>query len=367
MAKKNMKKSKLKIILNAEPFGFGPTAAIATFFPFIREKFEYVGYLGKRHTLDLQKDLSYDAIHDASDLSDEEIKNVLSTYDIFVTALDFETAALAKSAGLKVIIYDPLTWYWKIIPPIVSASDMYLAQDFFGVKERLTKEPDLFPENIKIIPPIVSQRRQRNSKKYVLINLGGLQNPLWSVDDVFEYAKTFIGAIKACLAPDEELVVATSNAVAMKMNDEKVRNYSRSEMFEILENTKYAFMTAGLGNIYDAAKFDIPTIWLPPANDSQGQQLEILKRQNLTDGQIDWSLLGKPIDYFDKQTAVLKNIKEAIYSAPGSSTLESVVSAACEKINDKGSSITSALLDKFGTGGAEKVADLIFEFSDSIE
>lgn len=358
-----MEKSKLKLLLNAEPFGFGPTAAIATFFPYLRDKFDYVGYIGKNHTLDLQKDLPYDAMHDVSQASESEIKETLGKYHIFVTALDFEMAAVAKAAGLKVIIYDPLTWYWKIVPDVVSQSDLYIAQDFFGVQERLQKEPALFPENIQIVPPIVSQRRPRTSKRHTLINLGGLQNPLWSVDDVFHYAKTFIEAIKGCVSESEELIIATSNAIAVKLNDDKVRSYTRSEMYDILENTKYAFMTSGLGNIYDAAKFDIPTIWLPPANDSQGQQLDLLKKHGMSDGQIDWADLGKPIDYFAEQTIVLKNIKDAIYSVSGPVTN---IGELCRDVNGKDGSVTTALLDQFGTGGAEKVGDVIYEFSQSL-
>ncbi len=357
-----MGKSKLKLVLNAEPFGFGPTAAIATFFPYLRDKFEYIGYLGKKHTLDLQKDLAYDAVHDVSQALDQEIQEILTTYDIFVTALDFETAAIAKSAGLKVIIYDPLTWYWKLLPEIISQSDLYLAQDFFGVRERLKNEANLFPKNVQIVPPIVSQVRQRISKRYTLINLGGLQNPLWTVDDVSHYAQTFIEVIKRCLPQGEELIIATSNAIAAKLNDNKVRSYNRAEMYEILENTKYAFMTSGLGNIYDAAKFDIPTIWLPPANDSQGQQLELLKKHRVSDGQIDWADFGKPIDYFAEQTVVLKKIKDAIYSV---SDPVVHVSEACRSVNKKEGSSTKALLDQFGTGGAEKVGALVYEFSQS--
>lgn len=365
MGKKAMEKSNLKLLLNAEPFGFGPTAAIATFFPYLREKFEYIGYLGKNHTLDLQKDLSYEAIHDVSSALNDEIKQILGQYDIFVTALDFETAALAKSAGLKVVIYDPLTWYWKLVPEVVKESDLYLAQDFFGVKERLQKDSNLFPQNTKVVSPIVSQKRPRTSKKYTLINLGGLQNPLWSVDDVFHYAKTFIEAIKSCVSKDEELIIATSNAIAVKLNDSKIRSYNRAEMYDILENTKYAFMTSGLGNIYDAAKFDIPTVWLPPANDSQGQQMDLLKKHNMSDGQVDWSDLGKSVDYFADQALVLKSIKEAIYSTNSIEALKDIVSQTCDNVAKKESSATSTLLNEFGTGGAEEVGKLIFEYCQS--
>lgn len=366
MDKKAMEKSKLKLLLNAEPFGFGPTAAIASFFPYLRDKFGYVGYLGKNHTLDLQNGLPYDSIHDTSKLHEDDIKQIVSQYDIFLTALDFETASLAKSLGLKVIIYDPLTWYWKIVPDIVRQCDLYFSQDFFGVKERIKNERYLFPRATQVIPPIVSRKRLRTSKKYVLINLGGLQNPLWSVDDVSLYAKTFIEAIKGCLPIGEKVIIATSKAITERLNDKDAKSYTRAEMHDILENTKYAFMTPGLGNIYDVAKFDIPTVWLPPANDSQGQQLDLLRKHEMSDAQIDWTDLGRTMDYFAEQSEVLRKIKEAIYSNLGSSELKSNIMRTYKQISKKESSSTGALLDEFGTGGALCIGDAVYEFSQSL-
>lgn len=40
-------KNETRLLLNAEPFGFGPTAAIASFFPLLRPHFENIGYIGK--------------------------------------------------------------------------------------------------------------------------------------------------------------------------------------------------------------------------------------------------------------------------------------------------------------------------------
>ena len=73
-----MRKIKYKLLLNAEPFGFGPTAAIASFFSYLRKDFKFLGYLGKGHTLDLQMTLAYDAIYDVSDSSDAKIKKIMS-------------------------------------------------------------------------------------------------------------------------------------------------------------------------------------------------------------------------------------------------------------------------------------------------
>jgi hypothetical protein len=66
MAKKNTEQTKQRLLLNAEAFGFGPTAAIADCFPFLKERFSTIGFIGSGHTLDLQRPLAYDAIHDVS-------------------------------------------------------------------------------------------------------------------------------------------------------------------------------------------------------------------------------------------------------------------------------------------------------------
>jgi hypothetical protein len=142
-------------------------------------------------------------------------------------------------------------------------------------------------------------------------------------------------------------------------------------------------MTPGLGNVYDAARFDIPTIWLPPANDSQGQQLFMLLEADMVDGHVDWHHLlpGKAIDYSAEQTGVLKKISAAVTRTCGSKTakkvlerhlaesIESVLRAIDYRLETRRSSakrppvhsLTSQLVEKFGAGGAREVARLAAE------
>ncbi len=362
MGKKNIKKSKKRILLNAEPFGFGPTAAVATFFPYIRDSFEFVGYLGKSHTLDLQKDLPYDSIHDSTNLKNSDLEKVIKEYDIFFTALDFEMIGIAKKASVKTIIYDSLTWYWKSIPKLVRQSDLYIAQDFFGVKNRLVDEPNSFPKDTRIVPPIVSKKSPKISKKYTLLNMGGLQNPLLDAKDFENYAKLCIQVVEKCIDKDENLIIATSQAVASRLNHPRVKSYNRTDMCEILNNTKYAFMTPGLGNIYDTAIFNIPTVWLPPANDSQGQQVSILETKKLLDTKIDWSELGNKIDYFDTQDKVLEQIKNAINTTLDEELLGNLVKDTREQVKDKNDTPACELLNIFGIEGAEKVGRIVYDY-----
>ena len=81
-----------------------------------------MGYAGKGHTLDLHRKLPYDSVHDFGAESPEAEKakflETAKNFDVFLTAMDFTTAEWAREAGLKVIIYDALAWYWKEVPPI---------------------------------------------------------------------------------------------------------------------------------------------------------------------------------------------------------------------------------------------------------
>lgn len=367
------KRRNLKLLLNAEPFGFGPTAAIASFFPFLREQFSYIGYLGKNHTLDLQKSLQYDDICDYSGLSHDgelaAIKSVISEYDIVFTALDFGIAEIAKSMGKRVIIYDPLTWYWRDIPAIVAKSDLYIAQNFIGVEERITVNHDLFPTT-KIISPIIS-RHQRTTKKYVLINLGGLQNPFWSIDDAAQYAKAAIDSLKKVIPSDENLIITTSSFIAKLLHDPSIQSLNRDAMCKVLSQTKYAFMTPGLGNIYDVAAFDIPTVWLPAANDSQGQQLELLRERRMCDASIDWKDIdGISIDYFGSQQYVLKQITKSVQNLSNNADSLEQYSSACQNaytnIALKTYSSSSLLLDIYGSGGEKQISQIISSILEKI-
>ena len=50
----------LKLLLTAEAFGFGPSAAIAQIFKFLREYVHTIAFAGTGHTLDIQRPLYYD-------------------------------------------------------------------------------------------------------------------------------------------------------------------------------------------------------------------------------------------------------------------------------------------------------------------
>ncbi len=374
MASKAIAKSPLRLLLNAEPFGFGPTAAIAGFFPHLRPHFDTIGYMGKKHTLDLQKSLPYDAIHDVTDTPKKNIAapyaDVFKDYDILFTAMDHKIAEEAQNAGLKVFYYDALAWYWPSIPPAVQHSDLYIAQNFFGVEQRL-KDVFAAHADAHTVPPTAPRVAPRigadmlRAKDHVLINLGGLQNPFWPLEDVIDYARAVITALRAAIPPSETIVIAGSEAVAKALHAEGVQTYPRKDMEDILARSKLAFMTSGLGNIYDAAAYDLPTIWLPPANDSQGQQLDLLAQNAMIDAALTWQDItkGEAIDYRADQQHVLSRIAAtATRLCTDPQTQGRLTELAQTHFNgfaDKNHSRTAIILDRFGNGGEEHVANLV--------
>src|SRR5262249_44955406 len=122
MRRKGTTKSKRRLIVNAEPFGFGPTAAIADFFPHLRERFDYIVYAGVGHTLHLQRSLPYDEVIDLSAHTGEELESawrqLLPRFDRFFTAMDFAVAKIAIDLGIHTSVYDAIPWFWPEIPDV---------------------------------------------------------------------------------------------------------------------------------------------------------------------------------------------------------------------------------------------------------
>lgn len=322
------------ILLNAEPFGFGPAAAIATFAPLLADYKLEVSYIGESHTLDLQRSLPYENMYDISSLNAFERKKLLidlsNRHDYFFTAMDFDMALLAKVAGMKTVVYDALTWYWPEIHPGIKNADLYIAQNYFGVEDRIKNELGKLPKT-RVVKPIVESKKSSKQKDLVFLNLGGLQNPFWELSTTANYAKTILEIVEQILPANERLVVATSSKVTSKLNNPIVKNYSRNDVIKLLTQTKYAIMTPGLGNIYDVASFNIPTLWLPPANDSQGQQTQLLVENDCCDEYLDWKDFTQKIDYSASQVSAMEAISSALESIEQNTMIRKVIINEFEK------------------------------------
>ncbi len=359
-----MGKSRIRLLLNAEPFGFGPTAAIAALYPYLRDAVDEVAYIGSGHTLDLQRHLPYARIYDQSSLDEEQLQEVLQHYDVMLTASDFDMARAARRAGLKICVYDPLAWYWKKFPTIAREADLYIAQDFYGVEARLQ---NVFNASsaYTIVPPIVEAAQNHAvAKQGILLNLGGLQNPHWSLDAAAEYARTIIASVRKVIPEGESLTIATSQAIADHLHDPDVRTYSVEAMRTLRQNCRVALMTPGLGNIFDAAAERVATLWLPPANDSQGQQADILQANLPDTSRIDWKdiMPSWEMDYKSAQTEILQQISAASACLAQDHQLQDRLSQLFKDKLAGSVADPGLLIDHFGQGGALRAAQAVTSY-----
>lgn len=358
MAYAPMPSSKKKVLMNAEAFGFGPTAAIASFFPQLRGAVETLAYIGEGHSLDLQRPLPYDALYNCTTWRPAIIKAIMERYDVFITACDFGMADLAKQAGLEVIIYDPLTWFWRDMPEAAKSCDLYLAQNFLGVRKALQGYLPHMQGAASIVPPILQgpQHVLRQGDE-VLINFGGLLNPFWDKADAIHYASHIYNSIMAALPKGVKPIVCASSAIARALPHMNAKSYPRAEMLRLMAKSKLAFMTSGLGNIYDAAQFNLPTVWLPPTNDSQGQQLQMIVAENMVDHHLDWG----NINYYALQAAVMAELVNHVRGLDAQK-LNAQMAKAYKHVAALKYSQTAKLTERFGVGGAAAVANHVLAY-----
>lgn len=301
----------MKILLNAEAFGFGPSAGASVIFDIIKNNFSdsVVDYIGQGHTLDLQSKLSYHNIYEY--VNENHFKELVKEYDFFITALDFEKAKFAKEMGIKTIVYDTLLWYWKD-KSIVQYADYYITQDFYGVKEIL--EQNDFKIQSHVIPPLIQKKDlKQKCEDFLLINFGGLENPFWTVEVTAHYIQQILSVIIPVVKTKFKTIkIVCSQNHLDYLTDFPVETASYKEMQNYLQKASFVIATSGLGNIYEIANYQVNSLFLPPVNDSQGQQLEILKKEGLIDNALDWSEFQTSIDYFKSQLDVLNDIKDNI-------------------------------------------------------
>ena len=192
----------MKILMNAEAFGFGPSALIANLYSCMKQSQAFkeyqIDYAGTGHSLDLQRKLSYQNIYEV--LDKEHFQQLVKNYDVFITALDFEKAEWARDMQVQVIVYDNLTWYWRKFPEVVHDCH-YIAQNFYGVKQRLEEQA---VKNYTLVAPLLKHIKaiqKRTEKNRVLINFGGLENPLWKTEVTVNYMEHILASLLPALLP----------------------------------------------------------------------------------------------------------------------------------------------------------------------
>jgi hypothetical protein len=354
----------LRVLVTAQPFGFGPAAAMAQVFDHLRPRVRFLAFAGAGHTCDIHMRLPYDAVHRLpADDGGEAFGRLCAGYDASLIACDFSVAEAARAAGIPFGIYDPIPWFWPRWPSVVESAALYMCQDFFGVRELVR---DAGRKTVVVVPPVLPSfpRAAEKRSRHVLVNLGGLRNPFQSQEDSAAYARLVTAIVPGVARLYPAVHVATSQSIAesLQHNLPAARTVSPREAQHLLGTGELAVMTPGLGNIYEAAALARRVFWLPPANNSHGQQLDMLRRRGLAPFAADWHDLlpaRAPIDYCAAEPTAMKHITDAIHEASEDPTAAERLWALFFQAHRAPATPNplTQLLEQFGTGGARVVAE----------
>ncbi|WP_416968870.1 hypothetical protein [Streptomyces sp. 4F14] len=360
-----------RILLNAEAFGFGPAAASALLAEELAACGAELGYIGGGHTLDLQHRPPYTAVHDITDLSEparlERLRGLAGEYDALLTSMDFALGLTARQAGFRVAVYDALAWFWPWVWPVVrDESVLYLAQDFFGVRERVAGERELAGRAV-VVPPLVEPGAGwAGGGRQVVVNLGGLCNPFWDAGEVQAYARFVVEGVRGGVPAEYSVAVVTSEGIARELGDSvsgvTVGTYRRAEVLDLLRDAPYTFMTPGLGNIYDAAAVGVPAVLLPATNTTQARQAEAVAANGYCDGHIDWADLGQTVDFGNGAPDMEGVLTSALSELDGDSDGR-FAHRVKESLTAMGTGRAAGLLTRFGAGGARAAAAAVVEWA----
>ena len=353
----------LRVLVIAQAFGFGPAAAMAQVFDHLRPRVRYLAFAGTGHTCDIHMDLPYDAVHRLPDPgTSEALGRLLAKHHAALVSCDAPAGAAAKAAGIPFGFYDPIPWFWPQWPSVFESADLYMCQDFFGVRERVRDAG----RNVVIVPPMLPSASHAAAKRgrHVLVNLGGICNPLHSQEASVSYARLVMAIVPAAAQLYPEIHVATSQLIANHIRHEApaAQTIPPRDVQRLLGTSELAAMTPGLGNIYEAAALAKRVFWLPPANASQGQQLVILQQRGLAPFAADWHDIlpaRAPIDYWRPDPTVSKDIADAVHDAlkdPAPAERLRTFFLQAHRAPATPNPL-HVLLDRFGSGGDRVVAE----------
>jgi hypothetical protein len=196
-----------------------------------------------------------------------------------------------------------------------------------------------------------------------------LSNPYIEESDLIAFARVLLRSIHELLEPSfEQSYYVTSRAIANGTKDIcPVKSMLPHQVQKILNSSKLAVMTSGLGNIFEASTMQRRVLWLPPANDSQGQQIKLLEQNRMADFAIDWHEILEdelPIDYFAPQEEVLKRIAVCMKKLATSKTAEERFKTRLRDILNRPETAPSLskLADTFEVGGAKQAAESMLQY-----
>jgi hypothetical protein len=251
-------------------------------------------FFGSGVAYDLAKLHTFDEMYKLDSHDREKIVKILRTADIFVNVMDFPMGRLVKEARCVYFLIDSLLWFWSSLPEGVQYADIYFCQNFFCPVESKIQAYKL--KNAKVIGPIINNNFKHFPKKdQVIINFGGLENPYIEIGSNSNYPFIMLTILFPILQTHFSSILVTGRERVMEMcrsrfsetKSLRFRNLSQREMLEELCQSVALLTAPGIQTFYDASD-KVPIFCLPPQNDSNIRNLDILVEHKVIKHYLTW-------------------------------------------------------------------------------
>lgn len=327
----------IKIVCNAQPFGGGPGATLAAVMPHLRSRLRSLGpvalhYVGSSLAMDFEKlnKAGWDGLHNIDLYTNPEAgnKDLVSLLQrlkpqLVVTSMDELVAAAAQEAGIPVVIIDLLLWFWPSIPSPWRQAELVIAAEFYGVKERIVSEN---MNNVVTVPPLGPPPRTRGPSKDVLINFGGMVNPLMPKEEYIAYAQLLYTVARRAIDQRNAALPASQHAKLVMLvasldvvqsidpqDPEAARMVLPDEALELMASAELVCCTAGLGNLYAAGAVANDVLLLPPLHEGHAIQTHLVRKAGVAVDAVGWHEItgGAPINYYKDCLEVMNDVSKA--------------------------------------------------------
>ncbi|KAH6603471.1 hypothetical protein Trco_008246 [Trichoderma cornu-damae] len=385
------------IVFNAQPFGGGPGATLAAVMPHLRSRLKSLEpvalhYVGSSLAMDFPKlsEAEWDGLHNVDLYTNPEagkgqLVSLLRRLKprLLVTAMDEHVAAAAQAAGVPFVVIDLLLWFWPSTPRPWYHAELVIAAEFFGVQDRIATAR---LSNAVTVPPLgPPPRTAAGPLKDVLLNFGGMVNPLMPEEEYIAYAQLVYSVARRAInrrnaaVPKPQharlIVLVASLDVAQSIDVEGpdvVRMVLPDEALELMASAELVCCTAGLGNLYAAGAVANAVLLLPFLHEGHAIQTCLIRRAGIAVDAVQWheltggeydSFFCRPLEAMIKisraqnevarspqaQTAFVDRILEAMLQSAASATRSSARDPPLR-----------ALIDAFGQDDGNAMAAHIF-------
>lgn len=280
------KTQKPVIIFISNRFGYGPTTAllhvVREFIEKVDADFVFAGSGICKEAFDFKLKDRVEFI-EIDERDYDEIKKFLLRYKnrrvFLISCLNRLAILVAKELEIPNALVDLLTWMWNEIPNGYKDADYYFS-NHFGTKN---KKPYMI--EVPIIMGSIPDKKNIVKKKYLLVNIGGMQNHLVPglPENYLRLISYLLNNIK--IPSGFEVVVASGNQAVEFLKklstrpEFRITSLSFEEYTSIQNQSKKIISLAGSNSTFMAFILGTPVVFLLPQLYSHWKLTMFLKQK----------------------------------------------------------------------------------------